>query len=888
MSKGGVYRIKGDKNPKVGVKTYYNVVDWYPETPHNERNQSLVTWELYVKSDNGFISTGIKKKGVNYFTFGPDAHKFSYKIEGYLHEAEGKEPMAIFVEPQKNENPQQAEKEILGINLTYQDGSKITKTLSYMDRLRATAKCQNLALHSIVFKLWEDDEAESGHNSKNQFIAKSPPRLVDSKGNARWDFTLFNTYITLANKREGEKKKHEYYVTAEYNAKIEASENVNINNPVNKISAVGEIKSLSIPSKKPKPKPKANTAKFPTSVNSTKRQNDLEGKVLKAEFVDSKGNKITSAKIGTSTIIKITSQNLTKKIVKIRIWEDDTIKDDLLFEKKLIIAGDVSFYTVPLTKAMYEKGESYEVEGNSEEFYIEIEHLSISTESSRINVGLNEVPKKQDNKTSPAIVAKKPKEKFDKVVGNGKEAVLYITSEIGTEIKIDKNDKITSYPDYGGYNGMLEYKEGGKLYCKKLPNGKSAFPLYNMYIYRGTKVGEAIKKLKQDIEYNTHENAESTILTVARHAQTNNKNYGQSGPLPPNTITTLYRIRYMQAWNHSKKESFRYRIVSNNLSNMKPVEKISSEVSNGAMSLGSRSSISLDPWKSKDLIGCVGIRKADGTNHPSCASEMSDLSASNYKFVYHSLNNYLESVIPELKGVYGRRGYSSNGKIAVATSDYKEEIKVFVLTDPLPEINGCDCNLEERRKKYYGSFGEKTVKYISEHTAANKFKGLYMVAQRRQENGFSLKTPLNNPMNIKGIGDDGKKSLGTHETIDGIYQSDVGSFAKFTSDDAGFEGYLKLLEKRYAHAYLSLTTNSMTIEDFVVGLEDEGTLGPYATGKAGDGISGTEQYKTAVKNNFKSVVKDYNKWLECKLCATKDAEEKKKIKEDIKLLSQLK
>lgn len=81
----------------------------------------------------------------------------------------------------------------------------------------------------------------------------------------------------------------------------------------------------------------------------------------------------------------------------------------------------------------------------------------------------------------------KPKDKYEKIIGLGKEELLYISSEIATEIKIDTNDKITSYPDYGGFNGMNEYKEGGKLYCKKLPNGKSAFPLYKMYIYTGVK-----------------------------------------------------------------------------------------------------------------------------------------------------------------------------------------------------------------------------------------------------------------------------------------------------------------------------------------------------------------------------------------------------------------
>ena len=49
----------------------------------------------------------------------------------------------------------------------------------------------------------------------------------------------------------------------------------------------------------------------------------------------------------------------------------------------------------------------------------------------------------------------------------------------------------------------------------------------------------------------------------------------------------------------------------------------------------------------------------------------------------------------------------------------------------------------------------------------------------------------------------------------------------------------------------------MTIEDFVVGLEDKGIKGAYATGEAKGNMSGTEQYKQAVKDNFKSVLKDY-------------------------------
>lgn len=54
---------------------------------------------------------------------------------------------------------------------------------------------------------------------------------MNKYGKAIWIFPLSPTFISLANKREDDKKKHEYYVTAEYNGKLNASNNVNANNP---------------------------------------------------------------------------------------------------------------------------------------------------------------------------------------------------------------------------------------------------------------------------------------------------------------------------------------------------------------------------------------------------------------------------------------------------------------------------------------------------------------------------------------------------------------------------------------------------------------------------------------------------------------------------------
>lgn len=168
MAKKGVYKISGNTSPKVGEKTLYTVEEWYTDTSYYDRNPAKVTWELFVKGEHGFESTNIKKKGTNYFTFGAKAYQFTYRIEGYLYKPEGKSPMSIIVRPQKNDNPpKQKDKEILGIRLTYRDGTKITKTLSYRDWLKAIARCEGMEGEKIIFTLWEDDSEKAGHNKQS-------------------------------------------------------------------------------------------------------------------------------------------------------------------------------------------------------------------------------------------------------------------------------------------------------------------------------------------------------------------------------------------------------------------------------------------------------------------------------------------------------------------------------------------------------------------------------------------------------------------------------------------------------------------------------------------------------------------------------------------------
>ena len=427
MSKKGVYKIEGKTSPKIGEKTVFKVVEWYPATPLSDRVQSKVTWELFIK-DNGRFRPANLKKPVGEFTFGKNADKFTYRVEGYLHRPEGKEPMSIIVQPQKNKNPKPiTKKEILGVSLTYQDGSKVIKTLSYQDKLRATAKCQGMEGEGLIFCLWEDDEKDSGHNKKNQFIEKSPIIEVDSKGYARWNFTLLRTFISLAQKREDEDKKHEYYVTAEYNGKIlKDSGNVNVNNLEPRIRITpkpssGGTKPKPSPPTLNKPKPQPDSPKGSTHQGSKNNQPDKKGIIKSIKLTDLKGNAFKKRpKFGERIQLVIEGKDIKGNSYRLKIWEDDTTgKNDLLYNREHKFNGDKQIVYIDLTDDMQKIGEignnpkepdSGEYwTGNYQEIYAEVILQNIITKSQIIDVDIKAETKKPEYTKSPAQVSPTPK-----------------------------------------------------------------------------------------------------------------------------------------------------------------------------------------------------------------------------------------------------------------------------------------------------------------------------------------------------------------------------------------------------------------------------------------------------------------------------------------------
>lgn len=238
MSKQGVYKISGNTKPKVGETVTYTIDEWYTATPREKRNPALVTWHLFKKVNGSFVPTTIKKKGISSFTFQNTAYKNTYRIEAYLHEPEGKAPMALEVQPQQGDVPR-----INGIQLKYADNTP-GNVFSFTEKLIAESQCTGLEGKYLTFTLWEDDIQGNGHDARNMQIDRKKGKVIS--GVAKAEFTLTSALMKKAMQGETDVKQLEFYVTVEYyENKKHASGNVHINTP----------QEIYIPSNKPKPKP---------------------------------------------------------------------------------------------------------------------------------------------------------------------------------------------------------------------------------------------------------------------------------------------------------------------------------------------------------------------------------------------------------------------------------------------------------------------------------------------------------------------------------------------------------------------------------------------------------------------------------------------------------
>ncbi|QYS89568.1 hypothetical protein [Flavobacterium davisii] len=127
---------------------------------------------------------------------------------------------------------------------------------------------------------------------------------------------------------------------------------------------------------------------------------------------------------------------------------------------------------------------------------------------------------------------------------------------------------------------------------------------------------------------------------------------------------------------------------------------------------------------------------------------------------YDHTFSWIHIDVREFKAIYFENKYfckdsnGLNGKnimILAQELGFKNTCDCFSsFTTNKPQVNNSNCTIykvfEKERYEFYDEFGSTAINTVKNIGKSNKFKGLYMVAQRRQENGFNKEVPNNNPM----------------------------------------------------------------------------------------------------------------------------------------------
>ena len=430
--------IIGSQTPEIGKASTYSILFNAIAIDFSNLKPALAEWNIYVLEKGQWRKTdGNAKTGdtVSYTFSQKSLTRQGIKIVV----TKGQNRGEISIKPKAARNPK-----ILKIELLDANGNKVSQPLHYMDKLIAKAHCTDMEGEKLQFTLWEDDAAGAGHNKINEInkINPIPVPATVKKGVAQANFNMAsytmasmiaNMQVAKGDKNEG--KNHEYYVTAEYYGKLEASNNVNIKNPAynpNPTKTTTPNKPIpKVPNKRPvqpPPAPKKNTYKAPITPKAKTKAPDPQGRIISVEIRDKNKKAITTnPKYGESINICVKTQNAINKKYKLNIWEHDTFgKHDLLYSNIHTIKTNEQWVYAALTKDMQQTGETgndkkhpdsgeYSIEfTDHQELFVEIEFAEISMKSSTVIVDANAKYKVPESGKSMSSVGTKPGNKDDK------------------------------------------------------------------------------------------------------------------------------------------------------------------------------------------------------------------------------------------------------------------------------------------------------------------------------------------------------------------------------------------------------------------------------------------------------------------------------------------
>ena len=386
------FKIIGNPNPVVGVLEFYTVSDFFSEIsptqefvyiPNSPENQ--VKWEVYVLEFGKWRKTKENDKTGKQITY--TFFEKSLTRQGIRLLARKGEKVARL-----DISPLPAHPKIDHIELLDKNGSKITGRLAYGQTVKARVFCLNMEKRRVHVTLWEDDVKGAGHSKANVKNFIETRSAIVNFGKADIDFLLRPSFAKIATKGGPENDKiHEYYVTAEYDREKTASNNVNVDAPETPIAPYkGKTKQpvKTAPAKQPKSnEPKPNVPIVPTTV---------KGKINSVNITDTAGRAIKGAFREKQIKVWINSSGLIGKDVRLKLFDDDYGKDDLLFHQEFAIKSDLHAIVVSLDTIPRSWGGNYLEEGNEQELFAEVEVLQTHAFTKSAIVDVDATVFKQD------------------------------------------------------------------------------------------------------------------------------------------------------------------------------------------------------------------------------------------------------------------------------------------------------------------------------------------------------------------------------------------------------------------------------------------------------------------------------------------------------------
>ncbi|SHM88031.1 glycoside hydrolase family protein [Flavobacterium saccharophilum] len=367
------FKIIGNPNPVVGVLEFYTISDFFSEIspsqefvyiPKSPENQ--VKWEVYVLEFGKWRKTKENDKTGKQVTY--TFFEKSLTRKGIRLLARKGEKVARL-----DIKPLPAHPKIDHVELLDKNGSKITGRLAYGQTVKARVFCLNMEKRRVHVTLWEDDVKGARHSKDNEKNFIETRSAIVHFGKADIDFLLSPSFAKIATKGGPENDKiHEYYVTAEYNREKTASNNVNVNAPE---APVAPYKSKT----RPKLPPSNTTANQPKKELPKSDKPPVaapaKGNINSVNITDTSGHAIKGRLREKQIKVWINSSNLIGKEVRIKLFDDDYGKDDLLFQKEFTIQSNLHAIVVSLNTIPRSWGGNYLAEGNDQELFAEVEVL---------------------------------------------------------------------------------------------------------------------------------------------------------------------------------------------------------------------------------------------------------------------------------------------------------------------------------------------------------------------------------------------------------------------------------------------------------------------------------------------------------------------------------